>query len=75
MNNLICYLNLVFDDYDHLNSSKRYGLSPMILLHEKDEQTQPTSKRFEGHVCVERDWLIDSLCCFKVRKFDKYLHG
>lgn len=65
----------VFNDYDHLNSSKRYGLSPMILLHEKDEQTQPTSKRFDGHVCVERDWLIDSLCCFKVRKLDKYLHG
>ena len=34
----------VFDNYSYLNDAKRYGLQPIILLHEKDEQTQPTAK-------------------------------
>ena len=67
--------NSVYNEYEHLSSSKRYGLTPLILLHENEEQTQPTSKRFGDQLCVERDWIIDSLCCFKIRKFDKYLHG
>ena len=66
----------VFEKLVDLKEARKFGLQPIVLCNEKDEneQSQPLNqKHVANYVVVDRDWFLDSLCNWKPLPFKNYL--